>query len=978
MFARIDLFAKVLVSNACRPMKKLCYFLFPLFGFVVSSYAQEGIQRVGNPLVQQHPKSEYQAGNQNWGLAFGPEGFLYAANHEGLLVFDGQYWSLYSMPGTRTVRSVAVDSIGRIYTGGLSEFGYWERQADGQLLYQSISELLEAEDQITDEVWKITIQRDRIIFQTFSTLYIYQHNRLQAIRADGQPYLFHHYAGGRVFVELLPSGIHELKGDKFVPVPGLESISGKNVLAMLDFSPTEILIGTAKDGLFLLSDDGTLRPWQTEADGILKSSQLNNGISIFGGHYAFGTILNGIVVLDKQGRLVQHINKSNGLQNNTILSLETDRQQNIWAGLDNGIDRLEINSPLYFFSDKTGNIGTVYTAQLYQGYIYLGTNQGLYYSPWPVDGRYQAFGFKLVAHSQGQVWDLSIVNGELLCGHNDGTFRVKRNAIEKISDVTGGWTFLRLADNPGKMLQGTYTGVAVFEHDGNSWKFSNRLAGFRQPVQFIQDDGKGDIWVSGYQGLYRLSVDNTHREVKTVEKYDARNGLPQSTFTNPFNLSGKLVFATDSGFYQYDAITDRFSVYESLNEKIGSFAYSNKIIPAGRDDYWFVNSSRLAFVQLHAGGEIAIDSAAFSTLNGRMMKYYESINPLNSHSYLISLDNGFGIYQRVDDTKSTTAIPAPIIRALNNITDSLSGGWHVALEKPEIAYRNNNIRISYASPWFTANPLKYQYYLQGYSRTWSAWSETAQREFTNLRHGDYRFLVRAMAPDGTVSGVTALDFRILPPWYLTWWAILGYLLLLALLAWGIKNWYARKIHKHRRLVQEKMKTEQDQLLRQEAYENEQRLIKIKNEQLERELKNKNRELANAATSIVYKNDLLTNVHDELLALKDADGRKLSSDQLRKINKIIEDARSDERDWNLFENSFNETHENFFKKLKGGYPELVPNDLKLCAYLHMNMTSKEIASLLNITTRGVEIRRYRLRKKLNIPHEKNLSEFLMEL
>ena len=120
------------------------------------------------------------------------------------------------------------------------------------------------------------------------------------------------------------------------------------------------------------------------------------------------------------------------------------------------------------------------------------------------------------------------------------------------------------------------------------------------------------------------------------------------------------------------------------------------------------------------------------------------------------------------------------------------------------------------------------------------------------------------------------------------------------------------------------------------------------------------------------------VHDELLQLHDNEGRKLSGDQLRKISKIIEDARSDERDWNLFEESFNEAHENFFLKLKANYPELVPNDLKLCAYLRMNMSSKEIASLLNITTRGVEIRRYRLRKKLGLKPNQNLTEFLMSL
>src|SRR5690606_2275381 len=178
-------------------------------------------------------------------------------------------------------------------------------------------------------------------------------------------------------------------------------------------------------------------------------------------------------------------------------------------------------------------------------------------------------------------------------------------------------------------------------------------------------------------------------------------------------------------------------------------------------------------------------------------------------------------------------------------------------------------------------------------------------------------------------------------------------------------------------LRHKLRRRQEELLRREAEQNEKNLMALKNEQLIQELELKNRELANAATNIVYKNELLNNLQDELFNVRDRDGNKLSADQLQKITKLMDNARNDERDWDLFEKSFNESHENFFKKLKSDYPSLSPNDLKLCAYLRLNMSSKEMASLLNITTRGVEVRRYRLRKKFNLPTEKNLSEFLLE-
>ena len=167
-------------------------------------------------------------------------------------------------------------------------------------------------------------------------------------------------------------------------------------------------------------------------------------------------------------------------------------------------------------------------------------------------------------------------------------------------------------------------------------------------------------------------------------------------------------------------------------------------------------------------------------------------------------------------------------------------------------------------------------------------------------------------------------------------------------------------------------------MKQEAEVNEKQIIKLQTEKLQAELASKNRELANSAMTLVYKNELLQKLSDEITKLKDENGKKLSDDQTKKIQKVINDGMNDERDWHLFENSFNEAHESFFKKLKAQHPDLVPNDLKLCAYLRMNMSSKEMSSLLNISLRGVEIRRYRLRKKLEVPHDKNLTEFLMEL
>lgn len=390
----------------------------------------------------------------------------------------------------------------------------------------------------------------------------------------------------------------------------------------------------------------------------------------------------------------------------------------------------------------------------------------------------------------------------------------------------------------------------------------------------------------------------------------------------------------------------------------------------------------MGLVNLSKPGEIKIDSNRFSVLDGRMVQYYENISKIRDQIYLISVDDGFVIYNATNaqENKKTTNLPSVLIRNIYDLTDTYStisenGDNGSAIEIP---FRRNNIRISYTLPYYRQAKIKFQFYLDGYSKQWSDWSTSSQKDFTNLTNGDYKFLVRAKINDETMSKITVFEFTVLPPFYASKWAIALYVVIFIILLLAGKKLYERKLLKDKLAITMHLEEEKEAFLKKEAEATEKQIIKLQTEKLHAELAGKNRELANSAMSLVYKNELLQKISQEILKLKDENGKKLADDQLKRIQKVIEEGMNDERDWNLFESSFNEAHESFFKKLKLNHPDLVPNDLKLCAYLRMNMSCKEMASLLNISVRGVEIRRYRLRKKLQVPHDRNFVEFLMEL
>jgi DNA-binding CsgD family transcriptional regulator len=786
--------------------------------------------------------------------------------------------------------------------------------------------------------------------------------------------------GKRYFIEEINTGLSELIGSKLVFIKGSEFLK-TGILSILPYRKNSFLIGTAKSGLYLY-DGAKIQEWKSPANEFLKKNQLNNGVSIPNKYYAYGTILDGVIIIDTAGNIVQHINKLSGLQNNTVLSLYVDNEENLWTGLDNGIDCIEISSPFYFYFDKGGKIGTVYSSIVNGNKIYLGTNQGLFYSDWyPVNKNplLQTFDFKLIDGSQGQVWDLSLVDRNLLCGHNDGTYLVNENKLKKISGVSGGWTIKKL-DND-HLIQGTYTGLVTYKRDaGNHWVYCNQIKGFIQPSRYVEPYSKNQVWVShAYKGIYKVALSPDLTKTVEIKYYDKSSGLPDSYNINVFNLDGKIVFSTEYGFYTYDDITDRFYPYDQLNQKLGAFAVSNKIIPAAEKKYWFINHGKTAMADFSVNGKISLNTNWFSLLNGRMVKSYENISLINNLIYLISVDDGFVIFNANSVSKQDqNVLPDVLIRKIENISDKpqlISSGND---QNTAIPFSNNSIRISYTLPYYKQAKIRFQYYLEGYTNTWSDWSTQTQKEFTNLPQGNYVFKIRAQVDDLHITPITQLTLTILSPWYASIWAYLFYLVLLIGAYYLAGYFYRKKFARHQKHIHDKLQKEKEESLKQEMIANEQKIAKIKNEQLQADLESKNRELANSAMNIVYKNEILQKIRSEITELKDREGKKLSNDNLRHIQKVIDEGMTDERDWNLFETSFNGAHEDFFKKLKHDHADLVPNDLKLCAYLRMNMSSKEIASLLNITLRGVEIRRYRLRKKLDLPHDKNLTEFLIEL
>jgi DNA-binding CsgD family transcriptional regulator len=286
--------------------------------------------------------------------------------------------------------------------------------------------------------------------------------------------------------------------------------------------------------------------------------------------------------------------------------------------------------------------------------------------------------------------------------------------------------------------------------------------------------------------------------------------------------------------------------------------------------------------------------------------------------------------------------------------------------------RFNSFHFEYSSPSYALQKnIEYSYQLKGYDEQWSEWSSKTEKDYTNLPPGRYNFKIKARDNLGHESQETTYSFEVEPAWYSTVWAQAFYVLVVLYLLWLFYKIQEKK------LSRQQLKFEEEQKRLKDAHQlmiekNEKEIIKLQNEKLENEVKFKNKELANATLHIVERTDALAKVKDELQILYK---KTANNHDVKKTLQLLNDIEKNNSNWSQFASHFDEVNNDFLKKIKNRYPVLSKTDLKVCAYLQLNLSTKEIAQLMNISVRGVEIGRYRLRKKLGISKEQNLTDFL---
>lgn len=946
----------------------LILIFLPLFGHTQ-------VKTIGTPNILNYPKSVYKGGTQNWDMSQDKNGFMYFANNSGILRFDGFNWEFLDTNIPLPVRSVHVGSDDQIYVGLIDNFGVLKLNSAGKYEFHSLRHLFDQSIGFSD-VWNIHETSQGIVFQAFEKLFIYDRKSIKVF-SPKEKYRFSFNVNGRLLVQEHELGLFEYFDGYFEKVPWADQLMNDEILSILELGENKLLLGTAKG--FYKYDKGHLEEWNSPVNDYIKINKLFCGAAILGNHLAFGTILNGVVISDINGNIVQVLNRDRGLKNNTVLSLYADKDKNLWLGLDNGIDYVEINSPLSYVSEDAG-IGTGYCCVIHDERLYMGTNQGLFVKPFKSFSQNDEE-FKLIENTEGQVWSLVVHENEIICGHNFGTFVIKGEKATKINDEPGGWEYVRSKNNPTIIIGGFYTGLSIFKKNENGWYFHEKLKGFDESSRFIVEDEHGYFWIShGSKGIFRVSFNEELDSIIAFNAYNQNSGLPSNEQNIVFSFNEKGYVSGIDGIYEYNKDQDRFAKSDEMNVLLGDIGRLKTLEKDEEGNLWFIGEIKSGVLRLNEDLTYTQITAPFESLTGKFVKAFEFVYPFNNDHIFFAIDNGFAHYSSKFSKSYSHDFQAFITKVeLSNIDSVIVPQNLKTVQNFEFPFKQNSFRFHYTSPFFeNISDLKFSYMLEHYSGRWSEWTSDSYKDYTNLNEGDYHFKVKAKNIYGAESEVAEFEFTITPPWHRSNIAYYAYLALTIILVFLLIKFILVRIDLAKRretLKHESVIRKQEEDFQHQSVVAEKEIIKLRNDKLRAEMIHRDKELANQTNSILQKNNFLMKLNQELQKIQGNTEDGAVKSKMVILKKRIDKEIDNEQQNKMFETYFDEVHNEFFDRLKQKYPQLSPKDLRLCAYIKMNISTKEIATLLNISDRGVEISRYRLRKKMVLSREINLSTFL---
>lgn len=783
-------------------------------------------------LIQRYPTELHKGAFQNWDIQQDLQGILYIANSYGVLIFDGTHWEKLTLPGDGYCWSLASDQNGRIYVGAENEFGYIEKQPDGNFKYISLIALLDEKERLrVASVWTIVVFDRSVFFKDENHCYIYRDGKINVLDARDKWFIALDHAlyvlDGKTYATYI------YKNDAFI---GQNiKIKGDDIRLMQSYKGKYFLILDESNRLLSLdpaSPDQKAEVLSEEINATLKDLSIRRMLQLTDERFAFLTDRE-IIIMDLDGKIQNRVTSAMlNASNLSNMIFHEDARHNLWFVTDEFIGMIVTSSPIAYYDKTNGFKGIVFSLGIQGKERYIGTDIGLY-------RRKQNDQFEMVPGTNGTVWNIYSFKDRSYIAHEKGVFEVRNQRATKLVSGMQILSLCVLERHPECIVMGTYDkGIWLLKKSKGSWR-RYKIKGFEEDTRYIQEDNSGNLWIShDTKGIWKLRLNEKMDSVIEKKIYTVSSGLPSTSQNRVFKLSDqKIIAGTEQGIYYYNEAKDIFEADErftlALHETV---IYSLAESPAGQ----------IYFRGVSAEYEMEVSGVLMRKLDSRYEALFTPFNKITWIDTGIPLAAGqneawFGNNSKVIvyNPNQRTFYEEPLQPVINEVisADSTIYADHTPQETPVIPYSQNNISFDYNVVYFEdAEKNEFQYRLSGLSEKWSSWTSTREANFTNLREGNYTFEVRARNVYHNKSEIATFSFQITPPIYRTVWAYVVYTILFIATVYAFSILRMIRVNRQKKVLKrevqkktkELMAMNESILLQSETLEQQAEILKASN------------------------------------------------------------------------------------------------------------------------------------------------------
>lgn len=915
-------------------------------------------------------RTDYKGDSQFWTMVRDSTGIYYFGNNDGALVYNGQRWQDMRLPNSSAVRSLLYASNGIVYAGGYNDFGIVEKNSFGNYEFRSILIDLKIDTEKIENVWQIHEVNGNIIFRTFQGLITIENNSSSYIPSESK-FIYADVLGDTYFVQDENLGVMSFDPvlKRFKSIFDSKAINNEAIISFLPSDKTNFIEIVTQSGNIYV---GNLANGVVTDKYKVFSEDQNESLSVAikkEDTYILGTIGSKILTFSKGRNTSLKGSIYDQIQDNTVLNFYEDGDE-LWVLLNDGIDLIKYNAS---FSNLFKG-GSVYDILIKDEFIYIATNNGVYFSKIPNED--SVFNFIKTKIPQGQAWSLSNIGASILVSHDLGLYEISDEGVNQIGNEKGFWKVVPIPNKNSEYLACNYNGFYLLHKEGTKFNLTTKIKGFQESTRdILPSDEENTFWVChGFKGVFKVKFSEDYRRVLAIDHFTDQNGFKSPFNINVHNWNSEIVFSTNNGFYTFNKENNEFIPYTKLNDIIGNSVNTRKII-THQDTTWVVIDDEIGLFK--QSEELPnIDKNTFRNLKGDLNRGFEKILPLTNKKVLVGSKSGLYVYN-LKESQDKSSFSTLITKVTKQESAKSEASKVVLTEQNELEISNSTeiLRFEFASPKKTPmSNINFSYKLKDLDNDWSRWSSNSFKEYTHLPAGTYEFLVRSGDEKGIIGTEASFTFIIKPLWYQTNFAKIMYSILMILIIWLGLRLINNKIIEERKKSKDLLERSKKVL----NLEIERLKLKQDKNQLEEDVIFKSKELTNYTVQLINKKQAFAEVQNDLKELKSLVKNAESKKKLVEIFKKLHQHKLGEEYMKVYDVNFEKIHQDFFKKLKYIHPKITTRELRLCAFIKMNLTNKEIAPLLNISVRGVETARYRVRKKLQIDQESSFNDFLLNL